>query len=144
MLLDQDCTDTNSSGCVTDAVLAEIGYPAGWKDSNCYYIGTKEFEDAFRFEDIVAVLDNHWPKENGNRWGVADVEQFNVPERKFSSDLLRHVRMTCTPSLRSSVRKPDFADKLAQYCSTKEQIPQTIRDVFTKARTIAGIHTHTA
>lgn len=143
MLLDQDCTDPNSSGYVTDTVLAEIGYPSGWKDNNCFYIGTKEFEDAFQFEDIVIVLNNHWPKENQDVWTVAEIERFNVPGGKFSSDLLAHVRRTCSPSLRSSARKPDFAEKLAQHCQISEQIPQKIQDVFAKARAIAGVHIHT-
>ena len=140
MLLDQDCTDPNSSGYVTDAVLEEIGYPSDWKDNNCFYIGAKEFEDTFQFEDIVTVLNNHWPKENGAIWAVSEIEQLNISSEKFSNDLLDHVRRTCTPSLRNNAKKPDFAEKLAQHCQAREQVPQVIQDVFAKARAIAGVH----
>ena len=138
MLLDQDCTALESSGYVTDAVLEEIGYPAEWKNTNCFFIGTKEFEDAFQTSEIVQVLNQHWPKD-GTEWNANEIDQFRNTDGKFSSDLLDHVRRTCSPRFRNSARKPDFAEKLACLCSTNTQIPIIIQNVFTRVRQLAGI-----
>lgn len=138
MLLDSDCTVPQSSGYVTDEVLTEIGYPEGWKDANVFYIGTKEYEDAFQTSDIVEVLNLHWPKEDAT-WTTEEIDAFRNPDGKFSSDMLDHVRRTCTPRCRNSARKPDFAEKLATHCTTNAQIPPKIQEVFSKARTLAGI-----
>lgn len=61
ILLDQDCTTPESSGRVTPEALAEMGYPPEFITTSCFYIGDREFEDAFQTADIVAVLNSVWP-----------------------------------------------------------------------------------
>jgi hypothetical protein len=138
MLLDQDCTMPNSSGYVTSASLSEIGYPTEFLRTACFYVGTKEFEDAFVTEDMVSVLNRHWAKPSGATWNSEDVESCRLAE-KFSVDLLRKVRETCEPSLRQSARKPGFAARLAEQCRTMEQVPATIRNAIAAVRRRAGI-----
>lgn len=138
MLLDQDCASPISSGHVTPDILTEIGYPAEFLSTNCSFIGTKEFEDAFATEEILPVLNTHWPKEDGTAWVSADVDQFRQPETKFSDTLKDYIRSKCIKSHRSTVRKPDLAEKLAQHCKSEGQIPKAIRDVFKHLRIKSG------
>jgi putative ATP-dependent endonuclease of the OLD family len=139
MLLDQDCTCPTSSGCVTDAVLEEIGYPLEWKKDNCFYIGTKEFEDAFDTTSIIEVLNTYWPRQDGDSWELDEIDAFRSPGCKFSKEMISHVSRNCVPKLRQTARKTDFAEKLAHHCNTPEKIPQAIHGVFARARHLAGI-----
>lgn len=138
MLLDQDCTDPDSSAYITPATLVDIGYPADFQAEGCQYIGTKEFEDAFANSDIIAVLNNFYRKQDETEWVEADIDQFRLPGTKFSEALLHHVRRNCEPALRQSARKPEFAERLAQHCSTPGQVPLAIRSVLARARVLAG------
>lgn len=138
MLLDQDCTTPGSGVCVTPEALAELGYPAQFLTTSCFFIGDREFEDAFRTADIVAVLNSVWPKEDSTTWTEAEIDQFRDPTCKFSDDLLHCVRRTCVKCQRSLARKPEFAEKLACHCSAGAQIPQTIRLVFEELRVRSG------
>jgi putative ATP-dependent endonuclease of OLD family len=139
MLLDQDCTSPDSCTRLTPEALAEIGFPIDYLRTSCFLIGMKEYEDAFSTSDIIAVLDIYWPKQNGDRWVEDDINQFRDVNRKFSEDLLQCVRRICIPAQRNSVRKPEFAEKLAQHCRKEQQIPLMIRRVFQEARTRSGL-----
>lgn len=138
MLLDQDCTTPGSSARITPESLAEVGYPPEFLTTSCFFIGTKEFEDAFGAADIVAVLNSVWPKEDSTAWTEAEIDGFRDPACKFSDDLLHCVRRTCVKCQRNLARKPEFAEKLARHCSTSAQIPQTIRLVFEELRDRSG------
>ena len=138
MLLDQDCMAPSSSALVTEAVLTEIGYSGDWRASHCRFIGTKEFEDAFMSKDIVAVLNAHWPREDGRKWTKTDIDQFRTDRCKFSEDIKSHVQRHCIKLRRNSVRKPELAEKLAQHCRNGKQIPVEIREIFRLARIVSG------
>jgi energy-coupling factor transporter ATP-binding protein EcfA2 len=138
MLLDQDCTQPTSSGCITSTSLTEVGYPAEFLGDSCFYVGAKEFEDAFRTEDIVAVLDTRWPLENG-QWSVATIDTLKATATKFGDELIRSIRQTCQPIYRSSARKPALATCLGQYCVTAERIPSAIQNAFTAVRRKAAV-----
>ena len=134
MLLDADCKDPNSSGRITNGKLEEFGYPRDWQISNCFYIGTKEFEDAFSTSDIVAVLNTHYAREDSTPWEIHHVDQFCIPSKKFSSELMQEIIAKAEKRKRSDARKPDFAVKLALHCCTSEQIPDAILSAFELAR----------
>ncbi len=138
MLLDQDCRTPGSDVRVTPDELAEMGYPDQFMTTSCFFIGDREFEDAFRTADIVAVLNSVWPKEDSTTWTETEVDQFRDPARKFSDDLIVCVRRSCVTYQRSLARKPEFAEKLACHCSANEQVPQTIRQVFEELRVRSG------
>lgn len=138
MLLDQDCTTPGSGVRVTPEALAEAGYPAQFLTTSCFFIGDREFEDAFRTADIAAVLNSVWPKEDSTTWTEAEIDRFRDPACKFSDDLMRCVRRTCVKCQRRLARKPEFAEKLARHCSTSAQIPQPIRLVFEELRVRSG------
>ena len=139
MLLDQDCNEQSSSGHVTEELLLEIGYPSSFKDESCFYIGVKEFEDAFRTDDIVAVLNQHWPKEAEQNWNPTEIDELRAEGKKFSKDLMDHVRRNCKKSLRDTARKPGFAEKLAMHCKDEYQIPTEITKTFERIRLVAGL-----
>lgn len=138
MLLDQDCNEAGSSGKVTEETLLQIGYPATFRNDNCFYIGTKEFEDAFRTEDIVAVLDQHWPKKDEEDWDQSEIDRLRQEGKKFSADLMKYMRQNCKESLRNTARKAEFAERLARHCTDEGQIPHEIIRTFERIRLIAG------
>jgi predicted ATP-dependent endonuclease of OLD family len=138
MLLDQDCNVPESTAFITPALLEEMGVSPDWQNTNCVYIGQKEFEDAFFTVDIMTVLNEFWQKADGTNWTEDDVDQFRAPDRKFADELLAHIRANCTPQLRSTMRKPVLAEKLAKHCARIEQIPERIQRTFTRAQEIAN------
>jgi len=137
MMLDQDCTQSTSSGYITSASLAEIGYPPEFLLDSCHYVGTKEFEDAFRTEDIVAVLNTRWPLEE-TQWSIETIDALKATSTKFGDDLMRQVRQTCQPIYRNGARKPAFATYIGQYCTSPDQVPASIRAAFNAVRRKAG------
>ncbi len=134
LLLDNDCLSPESCAKISMDSLEEIGFSKEYFDKNGFFIGNKEFEDAFSTNDIVSVLNRDWPKEDGSNWLPNDVDEFRKPSYKFSSDLLLHVTKTCIKPKRNHVRKPEFALALAKFCKDEYQVPSVIKDVFIKLR----------
>jgi predicted ATP-dependent endonuclease of OLD family len=111
VLLDADCITTNSGSRLTVEALEALNYPSDFINSNCFYIGTKEFEDAFQNDDLLATLNQFYPKDNSELWECTDIDSFREEGRKFGDELVQHVRRNCQPTLRSSMSKPEFAAK---------------------------------
>lgn len=139
LLLDEDCRYPESCARITPDSLKEIGYTPEFLSNNCFYIGTKEYEDAFATDDIGTLLNNHWPKEDGEPWIAEDIDQFRDLNYKFSEDLLKLVRRTCIKKQRNRTQKPDFALAVAAHCKEESQIPEVIRSIFCKLRLISGV-----
>jgi len=139
VLLDEDCRTTNPGSRLTYEALEELGYPLDFLDSSCFYIGSKEFEDAFRNDDLLATLEHFYPKADSTPWQSSDIDDFRQEGHKFANELVQHVRRTCLPAFRSSMNKPEFSAKLASKCRTHVQVPQAIQDVFNLLREKAGI-----
>ena len=127
MLLDKDVTHPDAKG-ITPAALIKIGYPDTFHQTNCFFIGQKEFEDAFSTEDIVECLNSHYPKEDGNNWADHEIDLFRAPDTKFSKEIIQYVRRNCVTVKRPNVRKPDLAEKLAKTCCQNGRIPKIISD----------------
>lgn len=134
MLLDADCQ--TSGAAITPDRLLEAGFPGNFATTSCVSIGLKEFEDAFATADILTVLTNHYPRTT-NAWQAAEVDGFRGPN-EFMNPLLAFIRTSCDTQYRSSVRKPDFAQKLARVCTQEAQIPSKIRDAFELVRSKAN------
>jgi putative ATP-dependent endonuclease of the OLD family len=141
MLLDQDCT-TSDANSITSKRLEDIGYPPAFLTFNCFYIGQKEFEDAFLTNDIVSVLNHHYPREDSSIWSSDHVDVLRS-EEKFSEALRKCVHLCGEKKCRSEMSKPNIAKKIAEQCVTEEQIPEKIREAFVKIRTISGCETCT-
>lgn len=139
VLLDSDCKTTSPNSRVTTEALKSLSYPDDFINSNCFYIGSKEFEDAFQSEDLVATLNQFYPKHNSEPWENSDVDRFREAGCKFGKELVEHVQKTCQPHLRSSMNKPDFSAKLASQCCNPHQVPQVIHDVFQLLRKKVGV-----
>ena len=139
ILLDEDCRTTNPTSRVTPEALEALEYPNDFINSNCFYIGSKEFEDAFSSDDLVATLNKFYPKHDSTVWQNSDVDTFRISGCKFGGELVRHVQKTCQKHLRSSMNKPDFSANLASLCSNHHQVPQVIHDVFQLLREKAGV-----
>jgi hypothetical protein len=138
LLLDEDCRKPESSARITADTLADIGYEASFIDTSCFYIGNKEFEDAFRDEDIVAVLNGYWPRADKTPWTHDHVVEIRQKGDKFSDQLMDCVRTTCAKERRQSARKPDFATRLGEHCSAPASIPAAIQSTFRAVRKCAG------
>jgi putative ATP-dependent endonuclease of the OLD family len=141
MLLDQDCT-TSDANSITSKRLEDIGYPPAFLTFNCFYIGQKEFEDAFLTNDIVSVLNHHYPREDSSIWSSDHVDVLRS-EEKFSEALRKCVHLCGEKKCRSEMSKPNIAKKIAEQCVTEKQIPEKIREAFRKIRTISGCETCT-
>lgn len=139
LLLDQDSTVANGIGIITRDDLVDIGFPEAFLETNCHYIGNKEFEDAFETKDILSVLNAQWPRQDRTDWTLNDVDQFRGKDNKFSEELKQYVRKNCRQELRNTARKPEIARELARHCTSKTQIPDAILEVFSKGRIVAGI-----
>lgn len=139
VLLDADCKTTNPGSRLTIEALSALRYPPDFINSNCFFIGTKEFEDAFHNDDLLTTLNRFYPKENSETWECSDIEPFREGGRKFGKELVKHVRSNCQPLRRSSMSKPEFAAKLASQCCEPSQVPQAIHDVFELLRQKAGV-----
>jgi putative ATP-dependent endonuclease of the OLD family len=137
LFLDSDCKGGNSKQSISQQSLEEIGYPADFITDNCFFIGNKEFEDAFDTATLIDVMNQNWPKKNGT-WQTEDVDQFRTSDKKFGSDLLQFVRQNCHEEYRSTTKKPELGSYIGNYCREQHQIPQRVQDTFIKLRQQAG------
>ena len=98
------------------------------------YIGDKEFEDAFSNDIYVRVLTEARPKNNGSSWTADDIEAMRR-EKKFSDALTKAVAKECRPHY---ISKPELATLLGTSIGV-EEIPSAVKQLFEKARDVAGI-----
>jgi hypothetical protein len=113
--------------------LKDARFADDFIEKHVYYIGYKEFEDAFPNELIVNCLNLKWGKNEGN-WRESDVQHVRE-SKKFSDALKKAVYENCQNGEKWD--KPFFGKTLAENCSI-EQIPQAIKDLFTHALKIAN------
>lgn len=92
MLLDNDCQTNPDGALVKPVALADVGFSSDFLTNQCFFVGTKEFEDAFATRDLIAVLNAHYPKADGTTWIDGDVDQFRSASVKFAESILLEVR----------------------------------------------------
>lgn len=139
LLLDTDCTNSESSLTLTREALEEdnqVDCPDGLFENQTTFIGAQEFEDAFSDEVYVRALNENFPRENGE-WEAAHIQRLRDDD-KFSSALQDQIFDEVRPQLRNEVRKPQIARSVAQHCYEGE-IPEAIVEAFTSLRERAGI-----
>lgn len=132
MLLDADCKSPTTGLKITPTQLSAIGFPLNFVTNQCFFIGTKEFEDAFATADILAAMNTHFPRIDGSPWAANDVDQWRTAP-KFSKSLVEHIGRYHDAGGKP-IKKPVFARRLAEVCTTHTQVPQAVRDLFVVAR----------
>ena len=136
MLLDQDCTDPDSSAKLTVERLMAAGCPANFVEHHVTFIGQKEYEDAFDDQDILLALNAAFPREDGMPWTAADLQPAREGE-KFSEVLKMDVRFNCKRGVRNDAKKPEIARAIAEHMQLN-RIPAEVLSTFTALREIAG------
>lgn len=138
-LLDQDCSNPGSSGYMTRETLLSVGYSADFIRDNCHFVGVKEFEDSFRDDELLAVMNQNYQREDGLQWVTAHLPNRDEIGGKFSASIIDSIKRHSVGALRQRAKKPDFAELLANQCLSVEQIPLTIRNVFDHCRQVSGV-----
>lgn len=108
--------------------LARLGLT---ERSDLYFIGTKEFEDAFTDEQWAIALNNSFPQGAG-QWQRSDIAALRSSE-SFADDLCSLVRDRSTAA---GATKPDLGYALAESVATNE-IPTAIRHALEAASALA-------
>ena len=142
LFLDQDTTNLRKNKMLSDAMARSSGmdceeyrqFIEDFFNEKVLYIGDKEFEDTFSNEVFVRVLTEVRPKNNGTPWTVDEIEELRQ-EKKFSDALIKAVAEECKPNY---ISKPELATALGSLIEV-EEIPPVVKQLFEKARGIAGV-----
>ncbi len=136
-LLDSDAKEENRKK------FENAGFSEPFWNDQSYWIGIKEFEDAFSDEVWCLCLQNAWPRQDGLSWTPDDLQSIrrqadrrNRGRDKYSEQLISLVRNETT--LGRGCTKPDLGRELGRSCPL-DQIPETIIQLFEHARTISGV-----
>lgn len=138
VLLDTDTTDADAVKGISRDRLIDMGFPSDFLDHSCFFVGDREFEDAFRTQEYVEVFNTHWPREDGREWQADDVDRYRRTGDKFSDALVATLRRESRRCLRSTARKPDVASRVAELCRSREQVPNVIQTVFDRLRALVA------
>ncbi|MBA3441281.1 MAG: AAA family ATPase [Pyrinomonadaceae bacterium] len=137
LLLDSDCKNPGSNARITPATLAKMKCDESFIDKQVTFIGTKEFEDAFKPEVIALALNAQYPRADGKSWDVVEIAKLKESSDKFSRDLMDKVKHEC-PEHKSKASKTTFAGALAKQ-TTETNLPVKIREALLALRYRAGL-----
>lgn len=112
VLLDEDAREELDTGWLAALDLDE--------DQDVFFVGDKEFEDAFTDDQWASALNAYSPKDEG--WESQDVATLRGSD-KFSEELVNLVRRTVRDA---SVGKPDLGAALAQTVKP-DGVPASLR-----------------
>lgn len=126
---------TNNGARFRKDTLRQLGYADALLDDMIIHIGDREFEDAFADEVIAACISTKWVKPTG-AYTAEEIAALRG-HTKFSDALMRMVWDTTAPD-GPRWTKPDFGRALGAHCPG-EHVPAAIREVFVRARRIAGV-----
>ncbi len=116
LFLDSDTQNATSSASITPDKLQEIGFSAGFLNDNVVFAGNKEFEDIYPNSTLVDMLNNKYPKNNGNNWEVSEIQELRDNSQKFSEDL----KNTICREHRGRIGKPEIALEFSNWIATEE------------------------
>lgn len=136
LLLDSDCLSQASTATINSAALTECGCDSDFLRDHVTFVGTKEFEDAFPSGVIARVLNEHFPRQDGNTWNAADVDTLKKAE-KFSVAIQDAIYKLSVPTSRGGKGKPRFAERLASACAAGE-IPEAVSACLRRVRARAN------
>lgn len=128
LLLDADTQQAGSTRQVTVQKLQDSGFDAGFLQNNCFFIGSKEFEDTYSDADLALMANQKFPKPSGVAWVDSDFTTLRTRD-KFSSEVSRLI----STEHRGQATKPMIAYEMAQlYDRTKISQNIVLRDLFEK------------
>ncbi len=131
LLVDADARGDHQNG-VSEAWLAQLGLLEG---AGAYFIGAKEFEDAFDDGLWLQALQTYFPATNGRpNWSRDELTALRQGSKKYSEALHSAV---CQRRGDHTIRKPDLGYALAAACVQAGQIPPILRDCFEYVRDLA-------
>ncbi len=118
VLADEDAR--NSRKRVSSEWLAEMGLVEG---TTGFFVGTKEFEDAFGDATWLRVADEQFPLNDGPSWKLSEIAEARDGENGMGQAL----ENLFSRRLRTRVSKPQIGEALARTV-TDNEIPDVIRD----------------
>ena len=130
--MDTDTQYPDSNSRVTKGKLEDIGFDEYFLNDNCFFIGTKEFEDVFSDLTYKNLCNDKFIKDNGSAWIENDFAQLRSAD-KFSEVLKQQLSREC----KRSIGKPEISLELAKKLS-KDEIEniQSIKSLFEKINQI--------
>ena len=132
LFLDTDTQYPDSNSRVTKGKLEDIGFDEHFLNDNCFFIGTREFEDVFSDLTYKNLCNDKFIKDNGSAWIENDFAQLRSAD-KFSEVLKQQLSREC----KRSIGKPEISLELAKKLS-KDEIEniQSIKSLFEKINQI--------
>ncbi|MYA49858.1 MAG: AAA family ATPase [Chloroflexi bacterium] len=127
VLVDGDAR--HSPGRINDTWLSEMRLVEG---TNGFFVGAKEFEDAFDDEVWLRVAREWFPLDDGSSWQSSDFSNARVDEHGMGQAL----ENLFSRRLRSRVSKPQIGEALARTV-TDDEIPEAIRKAVSAASDIS-------
>lgn len=121
-------TDSDARGKI-EPWIGRIGLVEG---RDLFFVGNKEFEDAFSDEQWAGALQHSFRPAQG-AWTPADIAAIRSSS-SFGDDLCSLVRARCPASLAT---KPDLGYALSQHIESLDAIPAQIRRACEAAQTAA-------
>lgn len=127
VLVDGDAR--HSPGRINDAWLSEMQLTEG---TSGFFVGAKEFEDAFEDEVWLRVAKEWFQIDDGSSWQLSDFSYARADEHGMGQAL----ENLFSRRLRSRVSKPQIGEALARTV-TDDEIPEVIRKAVTAALDIS-------
>ncbi len=126
VLADSDTRGGDHQGGISDRWLTELGLRDG---DGAYFVGSKEFEDAFADEVWLRTLCTNFPSNDGGAdWSLDELAALRLEgSKKYSDILLAAVRRRSRGG--QPIRKPDLGFALAGVCK-EEDVPAPLRECF--------------
>lgn len=103
------------------------------ENTQVFYIGENEFEDAFTDDQWIHMIQTHYPRTDGQIWQSAHFSALRS-KPKFSEAIQSELYMQTG----QSVSKDVLGYQLARAITDASQIPQRITDCFTQAYQFAN------
>lgn len=135
ILLDADTQCVSSTRQVTPQKLIDSGFDASFLTNNCFFIGSKEFEDTYNDIDLAMMANLKFPKINGVSWVDTDFTALRTKD-KFSLEVSKLI----SKEHHGQATKPMIAYQMAcMYDRTKISNNTVLRDLFDKLVAIISI-----
>jgi len=126
LFLDSDTQYETSNSRVTKEKLEAIGFDETYLTNNCFFVGTKEFEDVFSDIQYKELCNIHFPKDDNSDWTEEDFSALREDD-KFSESL----KILLSRSCKRSIGKPEISLKIAQFLEKEEIIHiESIKTLF--------------
>lgn len=124
-VLDSDSQTDPTGRVFSEESLRRAGFDI---DRHVFFVGDREFEDAFSDSLWARVGNTRWPREDGRPWQPDDFAALRSKEKKFSDSLCASFRAS----------KPEIAYELAKCVDNPLEIPAQIQRCFEHVLALAN------